>query len=134
VSISSPGEPDGLAALVVGLIEQNLRRDPARGRHLKGEAVVIEATDAGTAVWLELRADGVRWRPGSGTAAPVSVRAPSAQLLELSGAPLRFGLPDVLTRDGRRIVGDILRGRIRVRGLVRHLGTVRRLTMLLSAR
>jgi hypothetical protein len=119
---------------VVGLIEQNLRRDPARGRHLKGEAVVIEATDAGTAVWLELRADGVRWRPGPGAAASVSVRASSAQLLELSGAPLRFGLPDVLTSDGRRIVGDILRGRIRVRGLVRHPGTVRRLTMLLSAR
>jgi hypothetical protein len=134
VSISSPGKPDGLAGLVVGLIEQNLRRDPARGRHLKGEAVTIEATDAGSAVWLELRADGVRWRSGPGVAAPVAVRAPSAQLLELSGAPLRFGLPDVLTRDGRRIVGGILRGRIRVRGLVRHLGTVRRLTMLLSAR
>jgi hypothetical protein len=55
-------------------------------------------------------------------------------LLVLAGVPLRFGLPDVLTSDGRRVVTRILRRRIRVRGLVRHLPTVRRLTMLLSAR
>ena len=62
------------------------------------------------------------------------VSASSTKLLELAGAPLRFGLPDAFNRDGRALIRDLLTRRIRVRGLIRHLGTVRRLNTLLSAR
>ena len=47
---------------------------------------------------------------------------------------LRFDLTDVTTAAGRDVVRNLLSGRIRVHGMVRHLGTVRRLSMLLSAR
>jgi hypothetical protein len=123
----------GLAGLVLGLVVQNLQRDPSRRRLLRGGTVVIAAADAEAAVRLELVPE-LPWVEGWPLGAPVEVRATSATLLDISAAPLRFGLPDVLTGDGRRIVGGIVRGRIRVRGLVRHLATVRRLTMLLSAR
>jgi hypothetical protein len=126
-------EGNGLAGLVIGLVEQNLARDPSRRRLLRGGTVVIGATDADAAVRLEL-VPGLPWAEGWPLHAPVEVLAPSSTLLELSAAPLRFGLPDVLTRDGRRLVGAILRRTIRVRGLLRHVPTVRRLTMLLSAR
>jgi hypothetical protein len=126
-------EGAGLAGLVVGLVEQNLERDPSRRRLLRGGAVVIAASDAEAAVRIELVAE-LPWVAGWPLAAPVEVRAPSVALMALAAVPLRFGLPDLLSRDGRRIVGGILRRTIRVRGLVRHLATVRRLTMLLSAR
>jgi hypothetical protein len=124
---------DGLAELVIGLVRQNLERDPSRTRLLRGGTVVIGATDAGAAIRVELVPE-LRWVAGWPLEAPVEVRAPSVALMALAAVPLRFGLPDALSRDGRRIVGGILRGTIRVRGLVRHLPTVRRLTMLLSAR
>jgi hypothetical protein len=126
-------EGAGLAELVVGLLEQNLERDPSRRRLLRGGAVVVAASDAGSAIRIEL-APELPWAAGWPLAAPVEVRAPSVALMALAAVPLRFGLPDVLSRDGRRIVGGILQGTIRVRGLVLHLPTVRRLTMLLSAR
>jgi hypothetical protein len=66
--------------------------------------------------------------------AEIVVRADSTGLLGLAAAPLRFGLPDVLTPDGREVVRQLLSREIRVRGLFRHLGTVRRLSILLSAR
>lgn len=62
------------------------------------------------------------------------VAASAERLLQLAAAPLRFGVPDPLTREGRAILADILAGRVRVRGLLRRLPAVRRLTMLLSAR
>ena len=126
-------EEAGIAALVLGLVRQNLERDPARRRLLRGGSAVIAATDAGTAVRVELVPD-LPWVEGWPLEASVEVRTTSATLLELSAAPLRFGLPDVLSRDGRRLVVAILGGSIRIRGLMRHLPTVRRLTMLLSAR
>jgi hypothetical protein len=67
-------------------------------------------------------------------AARVVVRADSLRLLELAAAPLRFGLPDVFTPEGRAVLAAIATGRVRVRGLVLRLPAVRRLTMLLSAR
>jgi hypothetical protein len=132
LSEDRPGDA-GLAGLLVGLVEQNLERDPSRRRLLRGGAVVIGATDAEVAIRLELVPD-LPWSAGWPLEAPVEVRAPSVVLMALAAVPLRFGLPDLLSHDGRRIVGGILRGMIRVRGLLRHAGTLRRLTMLLSAR
>jgi len=132
--VTDPGpEGAGLAGLVIGLLEQNLERDPSRRRLLRGGQVVIAATDAEAAVRVEL-VPGLPWIAGGSLGAPVEVRAPSVALMALAAVPLRFGLPDILSQDGRRVVGGILRRTIRVRGLVRHLATVRRLTMLLSAR
>ena len=127
--------------LVQGLVDANLERDPGRASRLsRREAASLVATDADVAVTIQMlpgapRAPGtVLVHDGRDPWAEIVVRAESLGLLELAATPLRFDLPDVTTRDGRAVVSQLLRGRIRVRGMFRHLGTVRRLTMLLSAR
>ena len=126
--------PSGLASMLGRLIEQNLSRDPARLRLLKGAVFSIEAPDAEVAVTLYVDVDGVRVAGEADPAARVRVCADSVRLLAISGAPLRFGLPDLLTPQGRAVVADILRRRVRIIGLLRHPVLVTRLTMLLSAR
>ena len=129
----SVAEPSGITELIDGLVRQNLRRDPTR-RLLPGDVVTIEAVDADVAVSLRPSSGGVAVVDGRDPGARVVVSAASTTLLELAGAPLRFGLPDAFTGDGRALIADLFTKRIRVRGLIRHLGTVRRLTVLLSAR
>ena len=129
----SVAEPSGITELIDGLVRQNLRRDPTR-RLLPGDVVTIEAVDADVAVSLRPSSRGVAVVDGRDPDARVVVSAASTTLLELAGAPLRFGLPDAFTHDGRALIADLLTRRIRVRGFFRHLGTVRRLTMLLSPR
>ena len=126
-------EPVGLAQMLADLIEQNLARDPSRGRLLKPAVVAITATDAEVSVTLHL--DGVRvtFANGADPQARVHVRATGGRLFGLAACPLRFGLPDLFSREGRAIVGDLLKGRTRIDGLISHLPAVRRLTMLLSA-
>ena len=46
-------EPNGLAMMVAGLVQQNLARDPARVRLLTGGAVTLVSTDAGVEVTSE---------------------------------------------------------------------------------
>ena len=127
--------------LVQGLVDANLERDPGRAlRVTKREAASLVATDADVAVTIQMlpgahRAPGtVLVHDGRDPWAEIVVRAESLGLLELAATPLRFDLPDVLTVDGRDVVRELVRGRIRVQGMFRHLGTVRRLSMLLSAR
>jgi hypothetical protein len=134
-------EHAGFRALVEGLLQTNVLRCPERAMLIRRrEAAALVATDAGVAVTIRLLPGGAH-APGSvvvhdgeDPGAEIAVHAGSMALLELAGTPLRFGLPDVLTSSGRGVFLQIARRRIRVRGLVRHLGTVRRLSILLSAR
>jgi hypothetical protein len=127
-------EPNGLATMVGGLIEANLRQHPER-RSLLGPAVVeLVAADAGVSVRIALSPGQVSVSNGSSRPGrlPVRVWADSDALLLLSSAPLRLGLPDPLSRDGRLVLAKILRREIRISGLVAHPLTVARFARLLS--
>jgi hypothetical protein len=131
VTVVSP-EPSGLASMVADLIEQNLARDPGRRALLVPTVAVLDAPDADVTVFLRIRRDDVRVGDGDVPDAHVRIRSDSGRLLDLTTAPLRFGLPDALSPEGRAIVRDVLQRRIRIRGLLRHPLRLARLTKLLS--
>jgi hypothetical protein len=133
VTVSVVGvEPSGLASMVAELIEQNLARDPGRGRLLHPSVVVLDVPDADVTVFLRIAPDEVRVGDGDVPDAHLSVAADSGRLLDLTTAPLRFGLPDLLSPQGRALVRDLLGRRLRIRGLLRHPLRLARLTKLLS--
>ncbi len=129
-------EPSGLASMVGDLIEQNLARDPARKRLLRRALVAIEATDAGVGISVSMDPEhvAVGGRLSPDAPADLTVEASSLELLALIDAPLRFGVADPFDRAGRRALAGVMRGRIRLRPLVRSFATARRFTMLLSTR
>ena len=131
VTVGGP-EPSGLASMVAELIEQNLARDPARRTLLRPTVAVLDAPDADVTVFVQIRRDDVRVGDGYVPDAHVRIRSDSGRLLDLTTAPLRFGLPDPLTAEGRAIVWNLLLRRIRIRGLLRHPLRIARLTKLLS--
>ena len=131
VTVVGP-EPSGLASMVAELIEQNLSRDRGRLALLRPSVVVLDAPDADVRVFLRIAPGEVRVGDGGVPDAHLSIKADAGRLLDLTTAPLRFGLPDVLTPEGRAIVGDLLGRRVRIRGLLRHPVRLARLTNLLS--
>jgi hypothetical protein len=131
VTVVSP-EPSGLASMVAELIEQNLARDPGRGRLLCRSVAILDAADADVTVFLRIDPEGVRVGDGDVPEAHVRISSDSGRLLDLTTTPLRFGLPDVMTSEGRAVVRDLLVRRLRIRGLLRHPLRLARLTKLLS--
>lgn len=131
VTVVGP-EPSGLASMAAELIEQNLARDPARRGLLGPSVAVLDASDVDVTVFLRIAPEEVRVGDGNVPDGHLVIRAESGRLLDLTTAPLRFGLPDVLTPEGRVIVGDLLGRRMRIRGLLRHPLRLARLTKLLS--
>jgi hypothetical protein len=127
-------EPNGLAAMVGGLIEANLRQHPERPSLLRPAVVELVAADAGVSVRIALSPRQVTVSNGSSPPDRPRVRvvADSDGLLLLSSAPLRFGLPDPMSSDGRAVLAKVLRRQIRISGLVAHPLTVARFATLLS--
>ena len=124
----------GLGPMLEDLVRQNLARDPARRRLLRPTTVVFVVPDADVVVTLRIDASGVRAHDGAQRGADLVLRADAEPLFRLPGVPLRFGLPDPSTSEGRRVLADLARSRVRIRGMWGRFPALRRLTMLLSAR
>lgn len=125
-------EPNGIAAMIGGLIEANLAAHPERAKLLRRATVGVVAEDAHVALTLSLSPGKVTVRNGLIPSVDVLVRTDAETLTELASVPLRLGLPDVLRREGRALAGKLFSGGLRVQGLVRHAGVVSRLNRLLA--
>jgi hypothetical protein len=126
-------EPNGLADLVGRLIDANLREHPDRRQLLSETVVELSASDANMHATLDFTADDVLVSNGrSNGRAHLRVRADAYDLVEFAAAPLRLGLPDVFVADGRAAIGRVLRGHVRVSGMLRHPLRLSRFNRLLS--
>lgn len=126
-------EPNGLAAMVGGLIEANLDRHPDRCDLLRPAVVDLVAIDADVATSLRLgRSEIVVANGIADGRAHLRLTADSIALVELAATPLRLGFPDVFHPEGRLVTRKVLARDIRVEGLLRHPLTMSRLSRLLS--
>jgi hypothetical protein len=128
-------EPNGLAAMLGGIIEGNLSAHPEReGLVTEGKPATfsVSAPDVEVAASIRFSPAGVQVRNGVVGTPDVRIEAGSETLMSLSSAPLRFGLPDATTREGRAVIGKMLSRALKVRGAVVHSGKLARLNKVLS--
>jgi hypothetical protein len=126
-------EPNGLAEMLGGLIQANLEQHLDRASLLRPAIIAITAPDAGVAVTISVLPAKVVVRNGTGAGpAHLRVTADSSTLMELSSVPLRFGLPDSMTKEGREVNKKLFTRQLKVKGMTMHLGKLTRFNKLLS--
>lgn len=129
-------EPNGLATMLGGLIEANLAAHPERRRLLAKTPATfsISAPDVGVAASIRLASGGAVIRNGVVGKPQIRIETRSDNLLGLSAVPLRFGLPDATTREGREVNRQLFKRELKVKGLLLHPAKLGRLNKLLSVR
>ncbi len=127
-------ELEGLADMIAGILRGNLEANPGLLGHLNGArgTVALRAPDVDAGAALSFRDGIVRVTNAPREKPSVEIVANSEQMMAFSTVPLRMGLPDMLKPEGRLLTKQILTGKIKVRGMVAHLGLVRHLQELLS--
>jgi hypothetical protein len=126
-------EPGGLALMLGGLIEGNLAAHPERESLLAQTATYsIRATDVGVEVSIRLSPGEVLVRNGVVSKPDILVETDSETLMSMSSVPLKFGLPDSMTKEGREVNRKLLKGQLKVKGLLRNPRKLARLNKLLS--
>jgi hypothetical protein len=126
-------DPNGLAAMLGGLIEANVASHPERMKLLGKTAVYgIVATDADVAVSIRLGGGRAIIRNGVVGRPHILVTTDSDTLIGLSSVPLKFGLPDAMTKEGRLVNKKLAKGQLKVKGLFVNPGRLARLNRLLA--
>jgi hypothetical protein len=108
----------GLGPMLADLMRQNLEQYPERQvdlARMQG-SVVIEARDAAVAVTMDFGQGRLNVSGGDGGRPDIRIVGDSLGLLELTSARLRGGLPDPAHPSGRRVLREILTGKLKIRG------------------
>ncbi len=111
---------NGLAAVLAGLMGENVAAHPAKRRDLRAirTSFAIVAPDAEVAVTLQFRHGGCTLFDGNRPDAEVVVIADSDKIPALSLVEIRYGLPWLLGEAGQGVVRSLLAREIKIMGLV----------------
>jgi hypothetical protein len=139
VVLDEGARDNGLALMLAQLVEENLREHPWKERDLLALdrlAVGIVAPDADVRLTMVFEAGRLTLCGGLRPDCDLLVRTDAERVARLSHLPVRrigpLRLPDYLCAAGRRLLFDLVRGRLRVKGLLCHPLKVTRLMRLLS--
>jgi hypothetical protein len=139
VVLDDGARDNGLALMIAQMVEENLAAHPYKRDDLKALgplAVGIVATDAATRLTLVFEGGRLTVYDGLHPACDVRVHAPAEGVVRLAQLPVaRIGplrVPQALGGVGRRLIGDLCRGRVRVRRMWAHPLKLARLMRLLS--
>ena len=132
--IIEPGT-EGLGEMLGGLVRANIERAPQRMELLRPpiSRVNVRASDMEASVGILMGAGRFRVQPEVLPAPDLDISAGGETLLALTAVPLRLGMPDVATAEGRTILGKLARGELRVQGMLTRMPLLMRLNRLLSA-
>ena len=134
IIVDETAQENGLAIMLADLLRQNMEQHPEKNRvfsWLRG-SVAISAPDAEVDLTMFFNRgscvvfDGIVGKPD------LHIEANSEEILGLSNIPLKFGIPDMLSKQGQDLVKKLLTRKIRIAGLPFHPITLTLLTNLLS--
>ncbi len=123
------------ARMLGGLIEANVTARPEKRRDFERlrARVGIEVTDIDEGVTLDFRGGHLVVGNGLGSDRAVTIRADADAVMELSNLRIGFaGMPNYLDATGRRVVGRMLSGKLRIRGMLGNLTTLNQVTRVFS--
>jgi hypothetical protein len=129
-------DPDveGLGVMLADLVRGNIEADPSRARLLHGlkGTVNVHAVDAEVDVSLEFRGGQMFVHAKPYPKADLDISTDAETIMGMSTVPLRLGMPDVSKADGRAVVRKMLRGELKVRGMMTKTKLLTRVQRLLS--
>ena len=130
--VLADAEAGGLDAMLAALLTAAVEK-PEKARILDAMSgtVTIAVPDADVEVGLRFGNGVCRIHPAAIPGSKVRIEMPSETLMAFSTIPLLYGMPSVLTPQGRAFTKQVLTRSVRISGL-RHLRLITQLNTLLS--
>jgi hypothetical protein len=128
-------EPSAFASMLGGLIEANVKSRPARQRDFDTlvARVGIWVTDIDEGVTLEFKGGSLTVHNGLRPRRAITIRTDADTVMSLSNLKIgMLGLPVYYDSVGRGIALQLLRGKLRIDGLLGNISTLNTVTRIFS--
>jgi hypothetical protein len=129
------GEPSAFASMLGGLIEANVAASPAKRKDfddLKAR-VGIFVTDIDEGVTLDFDRGSLVVHNGLQANRDITIRAEADTVMSLSNLRIGpFGMPVYYDAVGRGVAARLVRGRLRIDGMLGNLATLNSVTRIFS--
>ena len=122
------------AGILADLLTANLTQRPEKRavfECMRG-AVAIELVDIETAVTLIFAAGKLRIEEGIAGRPEIVIRTASERVMDLNALRIVGGLPWYFDEAGRRVLGHLFSGRLKIKGLFTHPLLLTQLTKIMS--
>jgi len=122
------------AGILADLLTANLTQRPEKRavfECMRG-AVAIELVDIETAVTLVFAAGKLRIEEGIVGCPEIVIRTASDRVMDLNALRIVGGLPWYFDEAGRRVLGHLVSGRLKIKGLFTHPVLLTQLTKIMS--
>ena len=122
------------AGILADLLTSNLTQRPEKRavfEAMRG-AVAIELIDIETAVTLVFATGKLRIEKGIAGSPQIVIRTTSDRVTDLNALKIVGGLPWYFDEAGRRVLGHLFTGRLKISGMFVHLVLLTRLTKIMS--
>ncbi|MFZ0011884.1 MAG: hypothetical protein WAL97_08280 [Halobacteriota archaeon] len=116
--------------LLTGNIEKS-KTKYATYKKMRGIAV-IDLPDIETAISLHFNKGSLTIEPGISRGALILIRTSSDRVMDLNVLNIRWGLPYYFNEAGRKVLGLIFSGKIKIKGLLTHPILLTHLTIIMS--
>jgi hypothetical protein len=128
-------EPSAFASMLGGLIEANVKSRPEKESDFAAlvARVGIWVTDINEGVTLDFKGGRLTVHNGLEPQRTITIRADAETVMSLSNLKIGlFGLPVYYDEVGRGVAGKLLRGKLKIDGMVANLITLNAVTRIFS--
>ena len=128
-------EPSAFAEMLGGLIEANVKANPQKRKDFDTlvARVGIWVTDIAEGVTLVFDAGRLTVHNGLEPRRTITIRAEADTVMSLSNLKIGlFGLPVYYDEVGRKVAFKLLRGKLKIDGLLANIATLNRVTRIFS--
>ncbi len=132
--IENRAEGVPFAGILAGLLTENLTQRPEKRAVFEAMcgAAAIELTDIETAVTLVFAGGKLRIEEGVAGSPGIVIRTTSDRVMDLNALRIVGGLPWYFDEAGRRVLGHLFTGRLKISGMLTNLVLLTRLTKIMS--
>ncbi len=122
-----------LAGMLAEMLRSNLEKPEKRREFDRLKArVLIHAVDAEAKITMDFDRGKLTVYGGEAGRPDIAIATDSTTLLELANLKIRYGLPWYFDETGLSVVRKLLKGDLKIKGLLTKLGPLTRLTKIMS--
>lgn len=134
IELAGGTETEGLPEILATLLRQNLEKKPHRIKDFDALDMVVglRVTDIEMEVTLVFEKGHLVIHKGLMMDPKLLITTDSDTVFDLNLIRVRFGLPWYLDAQGRKVLKSLLSGRLKIQGMWAHMGSLTRLTRVMS--